>query len=44
MIQMNLQNGKRFTDLENKNGCQGEWIIRKFGMVMYTRLYLTRLN
>ena len=41
MIQMNLPNRKRFTDLENKHDCQGEWTLRKFRMVMYTTLYLT---
>ena len=45
MIQMNLQNRKRPTDLENKRGCKSEgWtegIVRGFGMGMYTLLCLT---
>ena len=44
MIQMNLQNRKRPTDLEKNRGCQGkgwtEGIVRDFGMDMYTLLYL----
>ena len=40
-IQMNLQNRKRLTDLENDlmvSGGEGE--VRDFGKVMYTLLYL----
>ena len=44
MIQKNLQNTNRFTDLENKHDCQqgriGGRIIREFGIDMYTSLYL----
>ena len=44
MIQMNLQNRKRLTDLENKLMVAREgWregIVREFGMDMYTVLYL----
>ena len=44
MIQKNLQNTNRFTDLENKHDCQrgrmGRRIIREFGIDMYTSLYL----
>ena len=45
MIQMNLQNRKRLTDLREwiygcwGEGC-GEGIVREFGMDMYTLLYL----
>ena len=40
MIQMNLQNRKRFTDLENKLMVAGEeGIVREFEMDMYTLLY-----
>ena len=36
-----LQNRKRFTGLENKfTVAGGEEIVRQFGMVMYTMLYL----
>ena len=38
---MNLQNTKRLTDLENKlMGAGGKGIVRDFGKVMYTLLYL----
>ena len=44
MTQMNLQNRKRLTDLENKLMVAREgWregIVREFGMDMYTVLYL----
>ena len=45
MKQMNLQNRKRLTDLENKlmvarGEGRREGIVREFGMVMYTLLYL----
>ena len=44
MVQMNLQNRKRLTDLENKHDCQWEgWqegIVREFGMELCTLLYL----
>ena len=45
MIQMNLQNRKRLTDLENKlmdarGEKNGKGIIREFGINMYTLLYL----
>ena len=41
---MNLQNGKRFTDLENKltvagGKDEGEWIVRKFGTDKSTLLF-----
>ena len=41
MIQMNLQNKKRLTDLENelKLAEGGEGAVRDFGKVMYTLLY-----
>ena len=41
MIQMNLQNRKRLTDLENNlmaAGGGGEGIVREFGLVMYISL------
>ena len=42
MIQMNLQNRKTFTDLENKLRLLGMGgIVREFGMDMDTLLYLT---
>ena len=45
MMQMNLQNRKRLTDLENKlmAAKEEEWgrgIVREFGIDMYTLLYL----
>ena len=43
MIQLNVQNRKRFTDSENRfmdAGRIGEGIVREFGMDRYTRLYL----
>ena len=45
MKQMNLQNRKRLTDLENKlmvarGEGRREGIVREFGMDMYTLLYL----
>ena len=41
MIQRNLQNRKRLTDLENKlMVAGGKGIVRDFGKVMYTLLYL----
>ena len=45
MKQMNLKNRKRLTDEENKlmvtRGEGGrEWIVKEFGMNMYTLLYL----
>ena len=40
MIQMNLQNRKRLTDLENKlTVAGGKGIVGNFGKVMYTLLY-----
>ena len=44
MVQMNLQNRRRRTDLEKQlNSCCGEaWgkgMVREFGMDMYTLLY-----
>ena len=41
---MNLQHGKRFTDLENKltvagGKDEGEWIVRKFGTDKSTLLF-----
>ena len=37
MIQKNLQNTKRFTDLENElMVARGERIVREFGMDRYT--------
>ena len=44
MIQMNLQNRNRLTELRERiYGCQGEeggeWIVREFGMDMYMPLY-----
>ena len=47
MIQMNLYNRKRLTDLENKlmvAGGQGEGIVREFGKVMYTLLSSKRIS
>ena len=38
VIHMNLQNRDRLR--EETYGCQGKWIIREFGMGMYTLLYL----
>ena len=41
MIQINLQNKKRFTDLDNElNGCRGSGTVRESGMGMYILLYL----
>ena len=41
MIQKNLQNTKRFTDLENElTVARGEGIVREFGVDRYTQLYL----
>ena len=41
MMQMNLQNRKRLTDLENDLMVfGGEGVVRDFGKVMYTLLYL----
>ena len=44
MIQMNIRNRKRLTDLENEpvvaGRKDGEGIVRKFGTDMYTLLYL----
>ena len=43
MIQLNVQNRKRFTDSENRfmdAGRIGEGIVREFGMDRYTLLYL----
>ena len=44
MIQMNLQNRKRLTDLENElmvaRGKDGRGIVRDFGKAMDTLLYL----
>ena len=45
MIQMNLQNRNRLTDLEKWNllfsgGKMQKGIVREFGMNMYTLLYL----
>ena len=37
--ELNLQNRKRLTDLENKLMVTGEGIIGKLGMDMYTLLY-----
>ena len=40
MIQVNLQNRKRLTDLENKlMVAGGKGIVRDFGKVMYTLQY-----
>ena len=40
MMQMNLQNRKRLTDLENDLMVfGGEGVVRDFGKVMYTLLY-----
>ena len=40
MIQKNLQNTKRFTDLENElTVARGEGIVREFGVVRYTLIY-----
>ena len=36
-----LQNRKRFTDRKWTHGCQGERILKDFGKVMYTLVYLT---
>ena len=49
MIQMNLQNRKRLTDLENKlivaRGEEwGERIVRELGIDMETLLYLKWIN
>ena len=49
MIQMNLQNRKRLTDLKNKfmvarGEERGKWIVRDFGVDMYTLLYLKRIT
>ena len=43
MIQLNVQNRKRFTDSENRfmdAGRRGEGIVRESGMDRYTLLYL----
>ena len=40
MIQINLQNRKRLTDLENELMVARGRIVRDFGKVMYTLLYL----
>ena len=41
MIQINLQNRRRLTDLENElMVASGEGRVRDFGKVMYTLLYL----
>ena len=43
MKQMNSQNRKRLTDLEKElrlQGWVGEGIVKEFGKVKYTRLYL----
>ena len=43
MIQLNVQNRKRFTDSENRfmdAGRIGEGIVREFGVEMYRLLYL----
>ena len=43
MIQLNVQNRKRFTDSENRfmdAGRIGEGIVRESGMDRYTLLYL----
>ena len=40
MTQTNLQNRKRLTDLENELMVARESIVRDFGKVMYTLLYL----
>ena len=44
MIQLNLQNRKRLTDLENKlmvarRKDSGDGIVREFGVDLYTLLY-----
>ena len=40
MIQMDLQNRKTFTDLENKLGLLGMGgIVREFGMDMYSAIF-----
>ena len=46
---MNLQNRKRLTDLKNKfmvawGEERGKWIVRDFGVDMYTLLYLKRIT
>ena len=40
MIQTNLQNRKRLTDLENQLMGAGGKTVKDFGKVMYTLLYL----
>ena len=41
MIQKNLQNTKRFTDVENElMVARGKGIVREFGMDMDIQLYL----
>ena len=45
MMQLNLQNRKRFTDLENefmvaREEGWGDRLVREFGMDMYTLPYL----
>ena len=37
---MNLQNRKRLTDRKHTYSCQREGIVRDFGKVKYTLLYL----
>ena len=47
MKQVNSQNRKRLTDLEKElrlQGWVGEGIVKDFGKVMYTRLYLKRIT
>ena len=41
--ELNLQNRKRLTDLENKLMVTGEGIIGKLGMDMYTLLYFKQI-
>ena len=44
---MNSQNRKRLTDLEKElrlQGWVGEGIVKDFGKVMYTQLYLKRIT
>ena len=45
MIQMNLKNRKRLTDLENElMVADGGGIVRDFGKAMYTLVYLKWIN
>ena len=45
MIQMNLKNRKRLTDLENElMVADGVGIVREFGKAMYTLVYLKWIN